>query len=143
MQPVTIDSNQFFSTLWLIQIVLLTISGILILISLKFNLWLLILLIGPLALLFINQSKISQQRFYRFKMNGSGELSLVKDIQLTQQSLGRLKVETYWQMPQLLFLKMKHNKQTIYAAVFRSVLGPRNFSHLLVGIMQSGKHDEN
>lgn len=142
MQPVTINNKQFTLTLWLIQWLLLLLTVMIIPVALIYDLKLLVIIPISITIIFINHKQIKRQHNYQFKMNSNGQLNLIFDLETDKQKSARLSIESCWQLPQILLLKMKHNKQTIYATIFRSVLGPQKYAHLLVGLTQVETNNE-
>ncbi len=62
-------------------------------------------------------------------------VDLVADNNVTSENV---EIKAYWYLPHMLLLKFKtpYAKQCVHLTLFRSVLGARKFSQLLVGLTQ-------
>lgn len=71
-------------------------------------------------------------------MYTNGNLTLNSEATDSQNNDSKVVVQSIWYLPQVLLLKLnvKTSEKPVYLTVFRSVVGPADFSLLLVGLTQ-------
>ncbi len=138
MQPVTIESKDYSNTLWLPQIVLLVLSLVLLWLAFTLEVWFLALLPVFMMMLYNNKQTLTEQSTFKFNMYTNGNLTLNSEATDSQNNDSKVVVQSIWYLPQVLLLKLnvKTSEKPVYLTVFRSVVGPADFSLLLVGLTQ-------
>ena len=138
MQPVTIESKDYSNTLWLPQIVLLVLSLVLLWLAFTLEVWFLALLPVFMMMLYNNKQTLTEQSTFKFNMHTNGNLTLNSEATDSQNNDSKVVVQSIWYLPQVLLLKLnvKTSEKPVYLTVFRSVVGPADFSLLLVGLTQ-------
>ena len=148
MQPVTITSKHFTNTLWLSQAVLLLLLIVLLWAMVNIHIWLSVFIPLVLLFLYVNRQTMIEQSNLKFTMRTNGRLAVTR--QNIEGSMNRdvdsddemiVEVKSFWYLPQILTLKLniKSIRKPVYLTLFRSVVKPSFFSHLLVGLTQLNK----
>lgn len=141
MQPVTIKNNQFSSTINALQLVLILLSLFALVLALKlsFSFFIMVFSVGACVCFFYNRFKalvvaslrVTDKGLYVEFQNYQDDASIIEEVV----------VRSYWQLPSVVFLKLKtiKNSKTIYLTCIRARLGGEIFAILLAHLIKPGK----
>ena len=148
MQLVTIKNSHYSNTLWLIQFGLILLAVVAVILAVVNDMRLLLSMPVLLLVLYTNQRTLSQQSQLSFAMRSHGQLVLINHMSghlMAEMNADpdsdqemTVEVKSFWHLPGVLMLQLANQQlsKPVYITLFRSVMGPSKFSHLLVGLTQ-------